>query len=33
MIERNNIEGRPFVNAKILKELGYFYDNYGTGGS
>jgi hypothetical protein len=33
MIEKNNIEGHPYANAKILKELGLFYDRYGTGGS
>jgi hypothetical protein len=25
MIEKNNIEGNPYGNAKILKELGLFY--------
>lgn len=25
MIERNNLEGHPFANAKILKELGEVY--------
>lgn len=33
VIERNNIDQRPFANAVILKELGLFYEKYGTGGS
>ena len=33
VIERNNIEGRPFANATILRGLGLFYEKYGTGGS
>jgi len=33
IIERNNLEGNPFANSKILKELGLFYEKHGTGGS
>jgi hypothetical protein len=25
MIERNNLEGHPFLNAHVLKDLGEFY--------
>lgn len=25
MIERNNLEGHPFLNARVLKDLGEFY--------
>ena len=33
MIDKNNIENRPFDNAKILKSLGLFYEKHGTGGT
>lgn len=32
MIEKNNIEGNAFANARILKELGLFYEKHGSGG-
>ena len=33
MIEKNNFEGNPFANAKILKDLGLFFEKHGTSGT
>ena len=32
-IEKNNIEETPYKNAYIFKDLGFFYEKNGTGGT